>query len=93
MNEVCKTTANITINQTKSTPRSTITGAKKGKIIKVISIQSKKNPNKNATNKTTITTPFVPKGKALRAPSINSSPPKPLKINANIVAPTKRAKI
>ena len=35
MNEVCKTTANITINQTKSTPRSTITGAKKGKIIKV----------------------------------------------------------
>ena len=64
-----------------------------GKIIKVISIQSKKNPSKNATNKTTITTPLVPNGKALRAPSISSSPPKPLKINANIVAPTKSAKI
>ena len=50
MNEVCKTTANITINQTKSTPRSTITGAKKGKMIKVISIQSKKKPN-NGQNK------------------------------------------
>ena len=54
---------------------------------------AKKKPNKNATNKTTITTPLVPKGNALRAPSINSPPPKPLNINANIVAPTKSAKI
>ncbi len=32
-------------------------------MIKVISIQSRKNPNINAINKTTITTPLVPNDK------------------------------
>ena len=93
MKEVCKTTANMTINQTKSTPRSTITGAKKGKMINVISIQSKKKPRIKAIHKTTMTTQLGPYGNPLSAPSINSSPPKPLKTKANIVAPTNSANI
>ena len=67
--------------------------AEKGKIIKVISIQSKKNPKRKVINKTTITTPLGPNGKPFNAPSISSSPPKPLKTKANIVAPTKSAKM
>lgn len=57
MNEVCRQTANITVNHTMSTPRELITGAIKGKTISVISIQSRKKPRINADSKTTITTP------------------------------------
>ena len=54
---------------------------------------SKKNPKRKVINKTIITTPLGPNGKPFNAPSISSSPPKPLKTKANIVAPTKSAKM
>ena len=85
--------ANITVNQTRSNPSPWITGPTNGRMINVISIQSRKKPSKKVMNRTVMTIPSGLNGKPLRPLPINSSPPNPRNTSENAVAPMNIAKI
>ena len=79
----------ITPNQIGSRPIDKSTGPIKGTTIKVISIKSRINPRRNISSITIMVADMTPPGRPISKPSISSSPPKPRKIDENMVAPTK----
>ena len=69
------------------------TGATSGRMISVISTQSRKKPSKNVMNNTVSNTPVWPNGNPVSAARITSSPPRPRSTAANTVAPMKMPKM
>ena len=78
-------TAIITPNHIGSKPIVNNTGPTRGTIINVISIKSRINPSRNINSITANVAEKTPPGRLLRKVSMSSSPPKPRKIEENIV--------
>ncbi len=69
------------------------TGATSGRMIRVISTQSRKNPSRKVIASTVSSTPVWPNGRPVSAARITSSPPRPRSTAANTVAPMKMPKM